>query len=388
MIYFPERSLAPKGGPAGYLYNLKNGLQHVKHDDLKISFYLSAPVQFEENQSIRNNVPKRIKDIRRAFKYANYLKKSIPVDKSLLEYDAIHFHKTEDMYLNRGLLNQYNGKVILTSHTPCVPYKEIVERLNPKDYKFFKNKIDSLVEMDRYAFERADYIIFPCEEAEEPYYNTWGQYASIKQHNKYKYLPTGIVACAAKETRSEYRKNLGIPDEAFVVSYAGRHNEIKGYGDLKKIGKKILKDENTYFLIAGREGPMYRLEHERWIEVGWTSDPHSLIGASDVFLLPNHETYFDLILLEVISLGIPVVMSKTGGNKYFEKFNCKGLTLYEGIDDACIKINEFKEMNISVRYNLQNDVKDIFNRNFTLDIFASNYIETLKSILFKEKRVE
>ena len=63
------------------------------------------------------------------------------------------------------------------------------------------------------------------------------------------------------------------------------------------------------------------LKTDHWIEVGWTNDPHSLIAASDVFVLPNHETYFDLILLEVLSLGVPVVMSRTGGNKFFEQFN-------------------------------------------------------------------
>ena len=383
LVYFPERNLAPKGGPAGYLYNLKSGLQHVNHDDLEISFYSSAPVQFEENQSIRNHVPKRIKDIRRAYKYANYLKKSIPVDKSLLEYDAIHFHKTEDMYLNRELLSQYKGEVILTSHTPCVPYKEIVERLNPKDYKFFKSKIDSLVEMDRYAFERADYIIFPCEEAEEPYYNTWEQYASIKQRCKYKYLPTGIVACTAKETRSEYRKNLGIPDEAFVVSYVGRHNEIKGYGDLKEIGKEMLKDQNVYFLIAGREGPMYRLKDEHWIEVGWTNDPHSLIGASDVFLLPNHETYFDLILLEVISLGIPVVMSATGGNCFFEKFNLNGLKLYTTLNEACQELNTLQRNDKKELEIYGEELVNLFNKYFTVEKFASKYVEILRDIVGK-----
>lgn len=247
LIYFPERQLAPIGGPAGYLNNLRNGLNIVNYEGVEISFYSNAPVEFEENQVLRSYVPKRLKEIRRAYKFANYLKRSLPVDESLFNYDAIHFHKTEDMYLNRNMLKQYTGKVILTSHTPCVPYQEIISRLNPKDYKLLKNKVDGLVEMDQYAFKRADYIFFPCEEAEEPYYNTWKEYASIREASKYRYVPTGILGCSSKISRKDYRRKYNIPDNAFVISYAGRHNEIKGYADLKKNWKKIISGSKYVF---------------------------------------------------------------------------------------------------------------------------------------------
>ena len=65
------------------------------------------------------------------------------------------------------------------------------------------------------------------------------------------------------------------------------------------MGEKLFNNQNTYFLIAGKEEPMKGLDNSHWIEVGWTNDPHSLIAASDVFVLPNHETYFDLVFLSM-----------------------------------------------------------------------------------------
>ena len=97
-----------------------------------------------------------------------------------------------------------------------------------------------------------------------------------------------IQNISVKVNREDFRKKYGIPDNAFVISYAGRHNEIKGYADLKRLGEKLLADKNVYFLIAGKEEPMTGLKNDHWIEVGWTNDPHSLIAASDVFVLPNH----------------------------------------------------------------------------------------------------
>lgn len=387
LIYFPKRKLAPTGGPAGYLNNLYIGLKKCEHHNLDISFYENSVVKLEENQYLRNVVPKRIKEFHRAAKFASYLKKEVPEDMNMNQYDAIHFHRTEDMYLNRKFLATYQGKVILTSHTPCVPYQEIIGRLNPIDYKIFKKKIDDLVEMDKYAFQRADFVIFPCQEAEEPYYHTWKEYSFIRDAQKYRYLPTGIKKCYAKETRQEYRKKYNIPEDAFVISYVGRHNKIKGYEDLKRIGEKLLSDKKYIFLIGGKEEPMEGLKNERWIEIGWTSDPYSLIAASDLFILPNQETYFDLILLEVISLGIPVLMSDTGGNKFFSRFNSSGLENYKTLDDAIKKIEIFKELGRDRLKDIGKLNEDIFDKNFTVESFAVNYINMLNDILKIEDKI-
>ena len=352
LIYYPEDALEPKGGPAGYLYNLKKGLEECRKQEnlpVDISFYSNMPSGIENNSELRKRIPKRLLEFRRALNDARFLRKKFPIDNGMFAYDIIHFHSAEKMYLCRDFLNQYHGKVILTSHCPCGIYKERIDKLNPFDYKLMRNQIDKLEELDRYAFERADYIIFPCKDAEEPYFNTWPRYTSIRKDEKYRYMPTGIIACHAKINRENYRKKYGIPNDAFVISYVGRHNEIKGYTDLRQMGEQVLKDPNTYFLIGGKEEPIKGLNNDRWIEVGWTTDPYSLIAASDVFVLPNRETYFDLVLLEVLSLGIPVVLSDTGGNKFFKKYDLKGLKYFSSVDQGVEAIKCFQLMDKQIR---------------------------------------
>ena len=277
-------------------------------------------------------------------------------------------------------MENYKGTVILTSHSPCAKFKEKLAWLNPFDYKMLKKWVDRIEEMDAYSFKRADYIIFPCKEAEEPYYHTWEAYEQLREEKKYRYMPTGIVGCKAKVNREDFRKKYGIPDNAFVISYAGRHNEIKGYADLKRLGEKLLADKNVYFLIAGKEEPMTGLKNDHWIEVGWTNDPHSLIAASDVFVLPNHETYFDLILLEVLSLGVPVVMSRTGGNKYFEQFKQPGLKFYDTLEEAQDRILDIKKMPVDELCEAKAGIIEMFNNEFTVEKFAKNYINIISEI--------
>ena len=128
-------------------------------------------------------------------------------------------------------LKEYKGKIILTSHTPKPYHLEIIQDIfTDFERKFYKNKWRDFEEIDEFAFNNANYIIFPCEEAEDPYLNNWENYDVIKKQNvnKYRYLLTEFKPCTPKTTRVEVLKKYKIPEDAFVVSYVGRHNETKG----------------------------------------------------------------------------------------------------------------------------------------------------------------
>ncbi len=46
------------------------------------------------------------------------------------------------------------------------------------------------------------------------------------------------------------------------------------------------------------------------------------------------ETYFDLVMLEVLSLGKIIIASYTGGNKYFKSSFAKGVFTYSKLEEA------------------------------------------------------
>ncbi len=381
LIHYPKEQLKPTGGPSGYLYHLVRGIEAVGDSEIEINFLTETSRSTEADEGLRKLIPDWMKDIRRVLKYSNYLNRERKIEEEIYRYDAIHFHSTEDMYLSRNSLKNYQGKVILTSHSPCARHREILNRIKPAYYTLLKSKLDLLEQMDDYAFRRADYIIFPCKEAEEPYYHTWPGYRETREESKYLYLPTGIMPCHAKIKREDVRKKYEIPEEAFVVTYVGRHNQIKGYDNLKNIGEILLKNSNIYFLIAGKEEPLKGLNNPRWIEAGWTNDPHSIIASADVFLLPNKETYFDLILLEVLSLGVPVVMTRTGGNKYFEQFHSEGLTGYDSNREAIEKIVQLQSKSHEQLHALGDFNRRLYESYFTVERFSKEYLELLKEFL-------
>lgn len=382
-----EGELAKTGGPSGYNYALKQQL-----DKMNVSFidYIHKDKRLSTKANViggsikakwYGQLLKSLKDIAR-WTYNLYWPFHKP-EVNLNDYDMIHFHTTFSMYEIRNALKNYKGKVLLTSHSPSILSQEKYEMLTPWNQKHLHWFFKHLVRFDRYAFKRADYIIFPCPEAEEPYYHTWKEYAIIKEQKKdcYRYLLTGTYQCEAKLDKMHVFEKYGIPKDAFVICYVGRHNSLKGYDILKEIGKQILDEiPNTYFLIAGAEYPMTRLNHPRWIEVGWTNDPHSIIAASDLFVLPNKETYFDLIMLEVMSMGTVVVASRTGGNKYFERIGAKGIFQYSTVKDCCNTINTLSKLDEHKKQELEQANKDLFTNQFSLEPFANAYISLLKSL--------
>lgn len=325
LIYYEKADLKPVGGPAGYLYNLYNEI--LKQNITEIEFLNSKKSKIDNCfRFLFNKMPVRIREL-----YYNKKKKQYGMSLynrifdsrkriakiNLNEYDIVHFHSTEMMYMVKDSLLDYRGKVILTSHSPKVLFKEKIDGIPHTEYIKNKEMFENLEVMDEYAFNRADYIIFPCKDAEEPYYNSWEKYKDIhfKNKDKYIYLPTGINKVNIYNDKDSIRKRYNIPQDAFVISYVGRHNEVKGYFKLKELGEKILaRNNDVYFLIAGKQGDTKPLNNERWIEVGWTKHPHDYIAASDLFILPNKETYFDLVLLEVLS-----IRSKSINNKYRRK---------------------------------------------------------------------
>lgn len=313
LIYYEKSDLKPVGGPSGYLYNV---YQEIRNQGIKEIEFLDSKYSRIQNliRRLFYKLPKKIREKYYKGKKEDYAqnlynkifdsreRKSII---NLNKYDIVHFHSTEMMYMVKDSLVNYKGKVLLTSHSPKALFQEKIDNIPREEYIKNKEKYDKLEIMDEYAFNRADYIIFPCQDAEEPYYNSWKKYKEIHNKNKekYIYLPTGINKVNVTENVKNIKSKYNIPEEAFLVSYVGRHNEVKGYLKLTEIGEKLLKSNNDiYFLIAGKEGEIKPPKNKNWIEIGWTDHPHDIIAASDLFILPNKETYFDLILLEVLSL--------------------------------------------------------------------------------------
>lgn len=390
LVFMGKDALKPKGGPAAVCYYYNKEQVRRKDNSFEFLSQLSSNQKLHaKEEKLNDRMPKwvmriysTIKDIVRINLLLGGKYPITPFEK-YNEYDLIHFHDTRTMYERRYELKNYNGIVVLQSHSPQ-PLGQELYNVIPLIVRFFVPFIRKRFEkMDKYAFDRADYIIFPCEDAEEPYFNNWRYYKHIHdtKRSHYKYVLTGIPEATPKRNRTEILQELKIGDLDFTITYVGRHNEVKGYDNLKLIGKKYLEqDANAWIICAGKEEPIKRLNHNHWIEIGWTTDAHSYISASDVFVLPNRETYFDIVMLEVLSLGKIVIASRTGGNKFFEKAGCEGVFLYDTVEEAVELLKMVRSMTREQRIDLGKKNYQFYIKNNSVASMYDKYVSTLEDI--------
>ena len=398
LIWDYELKLSNSGGPSGYLYNIKEFLKSNPNKFENIHFI--SDFISKNNQQYINKENKFIKflynitffkqriDALRCVKRWNTQLKINDTSVDFNKFDIIHFHVCSDLLRTEHLLKNYKGKIILTSHSPQPTSYEIAENITDKFslIRFLQKKY--LIRKEIKSWNLAAKIMFPVKEATEPYrVNNNTRTYLIENKNKLLFCPSSILDISIKNTKIEICNHLNIPADSFIISFIGRHNIIKGYDQLKEIAKLILeKYSNVYFVIAGKEAPITRLEHKRWIELGWINYGNDLISASDLFILPNKETYFDLVALEVLRVGTPILMTNTGGNKHFSTYSfseTKGIYYFE-YGDLNNAFNIIEDIIVAKQNNrfceIRESNRQLFLSHFTMKSFLDRYLSCLEKL--------
>lgn len=115
------------------------------------------------------------------------------------------------------------------------------------------------------------------------------------------------------------RAELGIPDNAFVVSHVGRFYKQKNHEFLLEIFAEILNREpQAYLLLLGEGSLLQNIEQQalqmglrdRVIFAGTRSDiPRLMIGAMDVFILPSFYEGLPIVSIEAQAAALPLILS-------------------------------------------------------------------------------
>lgn len=389
-IFFDDTLAQRAGGPSTYLYNLRNGINKI--DKHKIEFICKEE---QENANKNEKFFNKIKSVLFKFPYLYerlYIHKRNEESalynelKRINNGDIVMFHMTLDYAKARKHLPDNCIKVLM-SHSPEITSNQIVNDLkvliksNNYKFKYLRNKY--LNDFDLFSFKDADIIVFPSKEAMEPYYETCEEFGDIIKNKKIKFLPTGTEQLKVGIDRDEFRKKYNIPHNAFVITFIGRHNLVKGYDNFVEICSKILEMHDDVYIVTAGVGDIDSPKSDRWIDIGWTNDPGTIANAADLFVLPNKRTYFDLVLIEMISIGKTCLVSNTGGNKTMAKYS-DGIILYNNINEAVKKINElYNKRELIEEYSKCN--LSTYKENFTPEIFTKNYINLMEEIRNEEK---
>lgn len=298
---------------------------------------------------------------------------------------TIHVHTVAEVvkvknYLRKNFLDDV--KIILTCHTPESIAKEqyalaIADGQDPKRAKILS---DLWLKLEVRGYKEADIIIFPSKEAMEPLLHDIDDFKQIIQRKDIRFMPSGSTGLMPAISKEAAKEKFGVTGK-IVVGYIGRHNHIKGYDLLEDAAKLVLKNtKDVVLLIGGSQGSAFApLKDSRWVEAGWIN-PAEMLQAVDVFVLPNRQTYYDLVLLEVLSMGIPVIATATGGNKSVKEI-ADDLELCdvspESMADA---IQKFVHMRSDQREGIGRRLRNVYENYFTETHMAQRYVDTIRKI--------
>jgi glycosyltransferase involved in cell wall biosynthesis len=112
------------------------------------------------------------------------------------------------------------------------------------------------------------------------------------------------------------RRNLGIPDNAFVVGHSGRFDEKKNHAAILRLAAMCReKWNNVYFVCCGNGTEQLQSEIDRLglsdtcLALGYRSDVHEVLRVFDVFYFPSYTEGQPNALIEAMMAGLPFIAS-------------------------------------------------------------------------------
>ncbi|MFH4543806.1 glycosyltransferase [Vibrio alginolyticus] len=360
-------SIRPGGGPRGYLYNLSLAIDEFGSNSIQV-------IAEERSEARSNSKSKQynvLDLILRIFYFliVGYSKRHIISDdkyEELKKADVVVFHRASHLYSYLKKNDFSKGqKIGIMPHNPMSPAEESVEvlcsNISPK-FKFLARiLLKVMVKQEIKIFEQADFIIAPNRNACDAYYKDFPRIKSLFSKLNFSYLETGVKKCTINKSKSVILQELGINNSTPKIGYFGRLESVKGYDKYKKLASTT---PDKYFISAGI-GSLASSDSSVH-ELGWRTDVHDIINAVDIIIVPNKVAYFDLIILECLSLGKTVITSNVGGSKLL---NCYGVLTYENYPELESLIS--KPINELIRD--ESVVKKEFDKRFSLKSFLNSY---------------
>ncbi|WP_270913666.1 glycosyltransferase family 4 protein [Allofournierella sp. CML151] len=124
-----------------------------------------------------------------------------------------------------------------------------------------------------------------------------------------------------KVDRIQKRRELGVPEDAFVMLSVGDLNANKNHSTaIKAFAKADIP--NSYYLICG-EGELRnelnslseKLGVSQYVHLlGFRNDVREILKASDLFVFPSFREGLSVALLEAVSAGVTCIASNIRGN--------------------------------------------------------------------------
>lgn len=243
-----------------------------------------------------------------------HMRKPIPFASNLRQvlrthgpYDVVHSH-----------FHQFNGWVLRIAASSQVPLR-IAHSHNDTREKDRRSSAPrrAYTGLTSRMIHRYATVGLACSvrAAESQFGNRW------ERDRRFRVLGYGLDLSpfAAGRVRTGLHRELGLPEEAFVLGHVGRFVEQKNHGKLLEIAAAAMRHRTDLWLLLVGEGTLVPEVQRRAQELGIservvfagvrTDVPRLMLEAMDLFLFPSLHEGLGLVLVEAQAAGLPCIYS-------------------------------------------------------------------------------
>jgi len=398
--------IRPGGGPAGYGYNLQMGLQGFFKNEKdaplwilsptgssygiyaepswrfrllqKVPIWLAAQLLFLRYRQVCNDI----------FRYFGFSAGDLDRMRSV-KVIVFHDWRLAKTYLHK-IGRQPGQRILAMPHSPTEHSAEVIENWRAcfGCSQAWQRIYEYLSAMEIQTLLSCDGLVVPCYQSLESYFVTHPERQASLLNLPIYQIKSGVSAKEATLARRQVLCELGIPYEKKIVGFFGRHHSHKGYDLFCEVARLVYeeKDSDLFFLTAGSGPVPSPTDLANFIDLGHLAPQQctNMMAAADLIVVPNRFNYFDLVILEAMSLGKVVLTTPVGGALCLK---APGIFMIKNKSPKLL-LEEIRYIVFGGRGPLSDlgmGNRDVFLQEYTLECFVRNHITLAQDLLSENK---
>jgi sugar transferase (PEP-CTERM/EpsH1 system associated) len=217
----------------------------------------------------------------------------------------------------------------------------------------------------------------------------WLQLTVRVPQSKLEFIPNGVDTDRFYPARDlEFRRQLGIEDDEFVVGTIARLDPVKNHEGLINAVRFLNSGARKVRLIIVGEGPN-RPNVESALKcldsrpgpllLGYRGDVDRLYRTFDLFVLNSFAEGMSNTLLEAMASGLPIVCTSVGGNTELVADGHRGRTVRPGDDAALAESMREYLVSPEIRARHAHNARQFVMECFSLDRMVEKYVSLYES---------
>jgi len=204
------------------------------------------------------------------------------------------------------------------------------------------------------------------------------------------FIPNGIDTVKFNPIGGEtsLREEFGFNGHSVVIGTVGRLSREKDHSSLiGAFGRVSLTCPDVRLLIVGEGDLKDELRSKaqslgvgkKIVFAGFRSDMVSIYKSMDIFVLPSLTEGLPLVLLETMSMGLPVIASQVGGIPYVINKNA-GIMIPPASPEILEEALRCLVNDESLRKEFGRNARERISSSFSLDSFCKKYIDLYEDL--------